>query len=80
MADGPRGAPRARRRSAPGRSGPAPRSSGILDDLPPVRRELTRHYTSVARRDRTLGTALGALNDIGHGGDTVVVFPLDRCM
>ncbi len=53
---------------------------GVLEDLPPVRRELTRYYANVARMDRSLGAVLDALDAAGHVGDTVVVFLSDNGM
>src|SRR5262249_13708286 len=52
----------------------------ILEDLPAVRRELTRYYASVARMDESLGGVLDALDASGHVTDTVVVFLSDNGM
>ena len=65
-------APQARRRPRLAlRAGAA--LAGILDDLPPVRRELTRYYASLARMDDSLGAVLDVLDATGNAGDTVVV-------
>ena len=61
------------------RAGPA-LVPGILEDLPPIRRELTRYYASVARMDQSLRAALDALEAAGHAGDTVIVFLSDNGM
>jgi N-sulfoglucosamine sulfohydrolase len=53
---------------------------GILEDLPAVRRELTRYYASVARMDDSLGAVLDALDATRHAADTVVVFLSDNGM
>jgi N-sulfoglucosamine sulfohydrolase len=53
---------------------------GVLEDLPPVRRELARYYASVARMDESLGAVLAALDAAGHTDDTVVVFLSDNGM
>ena len=53
---------------------------GVLEDLPPVRRELAHYYASVARFDRSLGEVLDALGAAGHARDTVLLFLSDNGM
>lgn len=53
---------------------------GFLPDLPDVRRELARYYTSAHRCDDTLGLVLQALREAGLESTTLVVFLTDNGM
>ena len=50
----------------------------FLPDIPEVRQELAKYYHSVARMDRGVGMILGALDEAGHAGDTLVCFLSDN--
>jgi N-sulfoglucosamine sulfohydrolase len=47
-------------------------------DEPEIRERLTYYYDSVARMDESIGRTLQALEDSGHGEDTIVVFVGDH--
>jgi len=51
---------------------------GILEDVPGVRRDLAKYFSSVARLDTSVGAVLDALHAAGHGDDTIVVFLSDH--
>lgn len=53
---------------------------GFLPDLPDVRRELARYYTSAHRCDDTLGLVLQALREAGLEDSTLVMFLSDNGM
>lgn len=52
----------------------------FLDDLPPVRRELSQYWNSVQRLDISVGKVLKVLADTGHADDTVIFFSSDHGM
>jgi N-sulfoglucosamine sulfohydrolase len=51
---------------------------GYLPDLPEVREELARYYTSVRRADDIVGTILEILEDQGYLENTLVMFISDN--
>ncbi|MEZ5965498.1 MAG: sulfatase [Planctomycetota bacterium] len=53
---------------------------GFLPDLPDVRRELARYYTSAHRADDTVGMVLRALHEAGLDDSTLVMFLTDNGM
>lgn len=53
---------------------------GFLPDLPDVRRELARYYTSARRADDTVGMVLRALREAGLDDSTLVMFLTDNGM
>jgi N-sulfoglucosamine sulfohydrolase len=52
----------------------------ILEDLPPVREELSQYYNSAQRMDISIGRVLGALKASGAESDTIVFFSADHGM
>jgi arylsulfatase A len=54
------------------------RVPSFLEDLPPVRKEVARYYTAVARLDATFRGAIEALKAAGREGDTAVLFLSDN--
>jgi N-sulfoglucosamine sulfohydrolase len=53
---------------------------GFLADIPDVRLEIAEYYSSVRRCDDTVGRLLGALDETGMTGDTLVIFLSDNGM
>lgn len=52
----------------------------ILEDLDPIRRELSQYWSSIRRMDFTIGKVLAALRRAGRENDTVVIFCSDHGM
>jgi len=52
----------------------------FLEDLPPVRKELSQYYNNVQRLDVTVGKILKALEESGAAKDTLVIFSSDHGM
>jgi N-sulfoglucosamine sulfohydrolase len=52
----------------------------ILEDLPPVRKELSQYYNSAQRMDVSVGLVLSALRDSGEEASTIVLFSADHGM
>lgn len=52
----------------------------MLDDLPPVRREIAQYWNSARRMDAALGLVLDALAESGAAGRTAIVFCADHGM
>ena len=52
----------------------------FLEDLPKVREEVARYYSSVSRFDQTFGLIMKELKAAGRDSDTVVVFLSDHGM
>lgn len=53
---------------------------GFLPDLPEVREELARYFSSVRRADDAVGHILAALERSGEAGNTLVMFVSDHGM
>jgi N-sulfoglucosamine sulfohydrolase len=51
-----------------------------LEDLAPVRKELSQYWTSARRMDKSIGAVLAALDASGHAEDTLVFFSADHGM
>lgn len=53
---------------------------GFLPDIPDVREEVAQYFTAVHRADETVGGLLGALEDTGLAGNTIVLLLSDNGM
>lgn len=54
--------------------------SGFLPDIPGVREEVARYYSSVRRADDIVGSILRALEQSGEAANTIVIFISDHGM
>jgi len=52
----------------------------FLEDLPPIRKELSQYYNNVQRLDVTVGKVLMALDESGEADNTLILFSSDHGM